>query len=230
VILAAWSRDGEIAVQVVDAGKISAALVRPEAASPAVPVADSTGFWASAFSPQGLLVGMKNGHLWLYSPHAKDARPTELLTTSATETQPMWSPDGRWLAYTSNSTGRLEVHLRPFPGPGEAITVSTSGGSSPAWNPNGRELFYIEPGQEQDRMMAVSLAAPGRPNRATALFSFARGGLLLGAAVLTPYAVAQDGQRFYAVRRLRRTSTPVTQVNLILNWFEELKAKAPARR
>jgi hypothetical protein len=106
------------------------------------------------------------------------------------------------------------------------VAVSTDGGSSPAWNPNGRELFYVEGGRERDRLMVVSMAAPARPGRPGALFSFSRADLSLGGGVLTPYAVAPDGLRFYAVSQPKRAAAPVTQINLILNWFEELKAAA----
>jgi eukaryotic-like serine/threonine-protein kinase len=224
VILAAWSRDDQIAVALVDAGRISAALIRPDVASSSEPVADSVGFWPSSLSPEGRLVGMKGGDLWVYTPRAKGAGPTRVLTTIGAETQPMWSPDGRRLAYTSNTTGRPEVYVQPFPGPGDATMVSTHGGNSPGWNPNGRELFYIEPGA-QDRMMVVGVPPAGQLGKPNALFSFAQGELFLGTIVLTPYAVARDGQHFYAVRQPPQTSVPVTHINFILNWFEELKTK-----
>jgi hypothetical protein len=225
VVVAAWSRDNRIAVQAVDAGRITAAVVRPDATVPAVPVADSTGFWASSWSPDGLLAGMKGGHVWLYRPARPDETPIQLPGTRTGEAQPVWSPDGRWLAYTSSVTGRLEVYLRPHPGSGEAILVSTNGGSSPAWNPNGRELFYVEPGVEADRMMAVRFDAAGRAGAPEALFPIPHGELLLGPAVLTPYAVAQDGQRFYAVRHPRRAAAPATEISLVLNWFDDLRPR-----
>jgi hypothetical protein len=228
-IVAAWSRDNRIAVQVVDAGKVTAAVVRPDDASPAEPVGGSNGFWASSWSPDGRLVGMKDGHLWLYTPGDAASRPAEVMATKAIETQPVWSPDGRWLAYTSNATGRLEVHARPFPRTGEAVMVSLNGGRNPAWNPNGRELFYTEPGTDRDRMMAVSMATPGRPGTPAPLFSFPHDGLFVGTAILTPYAVSPDGQRFYTVRSLPRAPARVTDINLVLNWFEELNAKIRVR-
>ena len=115
--------------------------------------------------------------------------------------------------------------MRPYPGSGAATLVSTNGGSSPAWNPNGRELFYVEPGAEADRMMTVRFDAAGRATTPEALFPVPRGGLLLGPAVLTPYAVARDGQRFYAVRHPRRAATPVTEISLVLNWFDDLRSR-----
>jgi hypothetical protein len=104
--------------------------------------------------------------------------------------------------------------------------VSASGGSSPAWNPDGRELFYIEPGdplQPQDRMMAVAFGAAGRPGRPDALFPFARGSIFLGTGVFTPYAVAPGGRRFYAVGQVSKTSAPVTEIHVVFNWAGALK-------
>jgi hypothetical protein len=65
-----------------------------------------------------------------------------------------WSPDGRWLAYISNESGRYEVYVQPYPGPGGKSQISTEGGTEPAWNSNGRELCY----RSGDKMMAVEIA------------------------------------------------------------------------
>jgi serine/threonine-protein kinase len=225
VVVAAWSRDDRIAVQVVDGGRITAAVVRPELESPAAPVSGSAEYWASSWSPDGRLVGMKGGHLWVYSPGASDPPRSELFTSQAIELQPMWSPDGRWLAYSSNATGRSEVYVRPMSGSGEAVTVSADGGSSPAWNPNGRELFFVESSQGHARMMSVDVSTPRAPARPAPLFTFPHDRLFLGASVLTPYAVAPDGRRFYAVRQPAPLRAPVAEIQLILSWFDELRLK-----
>jgi serine/threonine protein kinase len=230
VMVAAWSRDDQVAFQQVESGRITAAIVRPDAAAPVRQLTDPAGFWASSWSPDGHLVGMKGGHLWCYPPNATGTGSLEVAATTALETQPAFSPDGRWLAYTSNATGQPEVYIRPFQVPGEPVTVSTKGGSSPAWNPRGRELFYLEPGAKGDRMMAVDVTSPARPGRPVALFSFAQSEFVLGGGVLTPYAVAPDGRRFYAVRQPQRSPKPVTEVTIVLNWFEELKVKAASVR
>ena len=224
VVVAAWSRDDRLAVQVVDAGRITAAVVRPDLESPAVPVAGSASFWASSWSPDGRLIGMKGGHLWVYTPDGNDPPRSELFASQDNELQPMWAPDGRWLAYMSDATGHSEVYLRPVPGPGEPITVSTGGGSSPAWNPNGRELFYVETGQGLARMMSVDVSSPSRPGKPRPLFSFSPDELYLGAGVLTPYGVSRDGQRFYAVRQPASQPASVTEIRIVLNWFEQLRS------
>jgi hypothetical protein len=103
--------------------------------------------------------------------------------------------------------------------------VSTGGGSSPAWNPNGRELFYVESAEGLDRMMTVDLAVPGRPGRPRPLFALPPGRLFLGLGVLTPYAVAPGGQRFYAVRQPAPLRAPVREIRLVLGWFDEIQSK-----
>ena len=226
VVVAAWSKDDRLAVQVVSAGKIVAAVVRPELGSTAVPVSGSTSFWASSWSGDGRLIGMKGGHLWVYPSGGVPAPESELFASSATELQPAWSPDGLWIAYSSNATGRSEIYIRPASGVGAPIPVSTEGGTSPAWNPNGRELFYVESGQGQDRMMSVEVARPGRPERSRPLFAFSRDRLVLSYGVLTPYAVAPGGRRFYAVRQPAPLRAPVGEIHLVLNWFDELRLKA----
>jgi serine/threonine-protein kinase len=232
LVLGAWSGDDRLAVGVVDAGKITTVVLRPDAAAPAVSVANSTGFWASSWSPDGRLAGMMAGDVWIYS-NPGVTNPMALMKTPTEEFQPAWSPDGRWIAYSSGATGRSEVYLRPYPGPGEAILVSVGGGGSPAWNPDGRELFYIEPatpGQPQDRMMAVAFAPPGRAGKPDALFSFTSGTVFLGTTVFTPYAVAPGGRGFYCVKQLPKSLPPVTEVHVILGWFDDLKVKVPATR
>jgi hypothetical protein len=111
--------------------------------------------------------------------------------------------------------------------------VSTGGGASPAWHPNGREIFFVantdRPGTQ--RMMAASFA-PGSPpaiGTAKELFQFDSTELFLDCEPLRCYDVSPDGQRFYATRALRAsTPPPVTHVSLMTNFFEELKAKVPA--
>src|SRR5258706_2718859 len=74
--------------------------------------------------------------------HPKPGKPELFLGTPAVEVSPVFSPDGRWLAYMSLESGGPEVYVRPFPGPGGKWQVSTGGGVMPVWSRNGRELFY----------------------------------------------------------------------------------------
>ena len=80
-----------------------------------------------------------NEHIWIV-PRSGEAEP--FLRTRFNERYPEFSPDGRWLVYSSDESGRDEVYVRPYPGPGHAIQISTVGGSSPGWSRDGSEIFY----------------------------------------------------------------------------------------
>ena len=86
----------------------------------------------------------------------KPGKPTPFLNTPATEIVPAFSPDGRWIAYVSIESGRSEVYVRPFPGPGGKWQISTAGGTYPVWSPARKELLYATP---DNRIMAVPYAA-----------------------------------------------------------------------
>ena len=146
------------------------------------------------------------------------ARP--LLQTQFNEFGGRISPDGGWLAYTSDESGQNEVYVRAFPEMDNKVQVSANGGSQPVWASNGTELFYRSPGD----MMAVSvtrgetlvLASP------KALFSdqFANPGIKH-----TNYDVSRDGKRFLMLQGDARN---LTSLNVVFNWFEDVKRLAPA--
>ncbi len=135
---------------------------------------------------------------------------------------PEFSPDGHWLAYVSNESGRKEIYVQPYPGPGGKWQISTEGGSEPMWNPKGKELFY----RSGDKMMAVDISTQpgfvaGKPRQ-----------LFEGDYVPDPYAranydVSPDGQRFLMLKPSEQTGNAPTQINVVLNWFEELKRRVP---
>ena len=148
-----------------------------------------------------------------------DSAPVALIATEFQEHSPSLSPDGHWLAYVSNESGRREVYVRPFPNVGAAKwQVSTSGGSEPLWANSGRELFFKNRNAE---LVAVSVQS--RPAfrilSSQPLFSV-RG--YYTETVHTSYAVSPDDRSFIFVRRLR---TDEGRLVLVLNWFEELKSR-----
>ena len=151
-----------------------------------------------------------------------DAGPSNrpLLTGPAFEGGGQLSPDGKWLAHTSNETGRMEVYLRTFPGLERRWQVSTDGGSYPRWNPNGREIFFFT----EDRMMSVSFAASPQPSLSSPLMLF-RGTFSKGNSTTIPhYDVSPDGQKFLFVKE-----DPAAGGGLVViqNWFRELERLAP---
>jgi serine/threonine-protein kinase len=142
------------------------------------------------------------------------------LLTPFDERSPRFSPDGKWLAYVSDESGRNDVYVQPFPGPGPKWLVSTEGGIDPVWSRDGRELFY----RQGDQMMAVTVApkgefSAGRPQR---LFE-----IRFDAADNGPnYDVSRDGRWFV----MPRSDQGLVQgeMQLVLNWFGEVTARAQA--
>jgi hypothetical protein len=123
--------------------------------------------------------------------------------------------------------------VRPYPGPGTPQQVSFEGGTSPAWNPGGKELFFLSESNQAGRrkMMAVEFDGRTTPGRTTPLFDFDPTVLPIACNPNRCFNVAPDGQRFYAVQQGTPPRAPVvTHINLIPNWFEELKANVPVKR
>ena len=156
----------------------------------------------------------------LMLPLEGEQRPSPIVATPANERSPSLSPDGQWLAYVSNESGRDEIYVQPYPGPGERVTVSTVGGQEPVWSPDGRELFY----RDGYKMMVVSVTSDPEFAIGTATLLFEE------PFVMEPppsgsqfYDVAPDGQQFVMVQQ---TSRP-TELIVVLNWSEELKRLVP---
>ena len=153
-----------------------------------------------------------------------------LLHSTASETNGEISPDGRWLAYESNESGRPEIYVRPFPNVETARhQVSTGGGTRPLWSRTGRELFYyVAP----DTIMAVPVRLGadfrwGLPSR------WSKGRMrALAVNAGRHYDVSADGQRFLL---LKDAPTPdgqkpaAPEIHLVLNWTEELKRLVPTK-
>jgi Tol biopolymer transport system component len=124
-----------------------------------------------------------------------------LLASQAAEGWPEVSPDGQWLAYASNASGRYEVYVRPYPLQGAPVVVSLAGDISPAWHPGGGKLFYVEAAYESQskaRMMVVEFAggAPARVGSPRPLFEFDVARPWFVCRPIRCYDVARDGRRF----------------------------------
>jgi Tol biopolymer transport system component len=160
--------------------------------------------------------------IWVLRQSDHKAQP--FLRTQFNEAIPRFSPDGHWLAYISDESGRFEVYVQPYPGPGGKYQISTEGGTEPVWNPTGKELFY----RSGDKMMAVEIAtqpnfSPGKPRM---LFE---GRYELSPVLVNNYDVSPDGQRFLMIKASEQaSSSSLTQIVVVQNWFEELKQKVPA--
>jgi eukaryotic-like serine/threonine-protein kinase len=158
--------------------------------------------------------------LWLLPLEGK-REPQPFLTTRFKESTGAFSPDGRLIAYESTESGRAEVYVQAYPAGGSRWQVSTDGGSEPLWTRNGKELVY----RAGKKLMAVPMSpdpgsAPGKP---AVLFEgdFSSGERSPG------YDVAPDGQRFYFIQQSKQADAQV-KLDIVLNWFEELKHRVPA--
>jgi len=155
--------------------------------------------------------------LWTLSP---DGKATPFLITPFNKSQGRFSPNGRFMAYSSDESGRREIYVQPFPGPGEKVTISTNGGSYPVWSRDGRELFF----RQGDAMMVVDVMTTGRVFRATRerqLFTAKDLGFREG------FDVSIDGKRFLMVHR-EAGSSP-TKLDVVLNCLRDLPRSKVAK-
>jgi serine/threonine protein kinase/Tol biopolymer transport system component len=156
----------------------------------------------------------------------KPGTPTAFLNTPANEFGPMFSPDGAWLAYTSDESGRNEVYVRPFPGPGGKWQISTGGGIYPTWSRTKRELLYVTSNQ----LMVVSYSVEGGSFRADKPRSWSSRGLVIRPRQRS-YDLHPDGERV-ALEPAPETPTTAKQDKLVFvfNFFDELRRLAPTTR
>jgi len=159
--------------------------------------------------------------IWILSLD-DERRLQPFLNTRAREYNPTFSRDGRWLAYTSNESGREQIYLHQCRGGQRKIQVSTEGGVAPVWSRDGRELYYAN----GNRMMVVPITpepefSVGRPEL---LFE---GPYEMGGNYGQGYDVSLDGRRFLMIKK---SDDPGVQLIVVQNWFEELKRLAPPER
>ena len=183
------------------------------------------------WTPDGKeLIGLKDRDIWVVADLGGGAGRRPIVTSTAEERYPALSPNGRWLVYGSNESGRFEVYIQPYPGPGDRVTASTDGGDNPVWHPGGRELFFLSRADATGvrHMMSVSLQ-PGlglRPGPPRPLFPFRDPDLRFAANPFSGFEVAPDGEHFVTTQAVPSPPLPpVTQIHLVLNWIEDVKAK-----
>ena len=146
------------------------------------------------------------------------AKPTQVLASAFDNGSPSLSPDGRWLAYAANESGRNEVYVRPYPGPGGRWQVSLDGGTEPIWSPRGGEIFY----RNGDAMMTAAVRTqPGfEVTGRTKLFTGQYG---TAAFRDHNYSVTPDGSTFAMLQGI--VGGPEQALVVTLNWFDKLREK-----
>src|SRR5262249_6912754 len=154
--------------------------------------------------------------IWVLSTEG-DRKSQVFLKTPYTENAGRFSPDGRWLAYISNESGRYEVYVKPFPGPGPRLPISTDGGIEPLWSRDGHELFYVN----GDKFMAVDIS-PGPALGAGTPHVLFTGRYEISRNGVTAYDISPDGRRFLRVQATEAEQN-LRQISVVVNWLEELK-------
>jgi len=188
-----------------------------------------------SFTPDGRTLvytelNAKTGYDLMAIPLEGDRKPRILLQTPFNDRIAQFSPDGRWLAYLSDESGRYEVYVQSFPGPGGKQQISTDGGTEIFWAKNG-ELFY-RVGTNGERMMAVDFETNPtlRARKPRLLFEghYASNGI--NGSLSPNYSVSADGQRFLMLKAMDQPqSAPLNQIQVVVNWLEELKQRVPVR-
>ena len=176
-----------------------------------------------AWSPDGRSLLFMDRHprtgwdLWLLDL-GKGGEPRPVLRTPFQEILPSLSPDGGWMAYVSDESGRMEIYLQRFSDPGERIRVSADGGTLPRWRGDGRELFYLS---ADARLVAVPVDLTGTPEVGTPQRLFGLGSAV-GVDVLDRYDVIADGQRFLTIDSVQGSGS---EVIVILDWEARLSER-----
>ncbi|HET8546928.1 MAG TPA: hypothetical protein VFL57_02950, partial [Bryobacteraceae bacterium] len=185
---------------------------------------------ASSWSPDGRVIAFTqvspDTGADVYVMNIDNRTPRAFVQTRFAEGSPRFSPDGRYIAYTSNESGRNDIYVQAYPGPGAKIQVSTEGGTDPVWKRNGGELYY----RDGDKMMVAGVSTSGSFNasKPRLLWSgqYAHG---LGSACGPPgttssnYDITADGERFLMIKHEEEAPR---RINVVVNWTEELKRAA----
>jgi Tol biopolymer transport system component len=231
---ALWTPDGS-RLTFSSAVKGSRALfsIDPDGSRPAEPLTptnlfEGVGAFPNAWTSDGRSLAFTyDGEIWVLSLDGKADRRRLVTSPGVISAQADFSPDGRWLAYSTFPD--RQVYVQPYPALDRRVQVSTVNGSSPAWRRDGRELYYVEDasadGPRKIRVMAV-------PITTTPTFSAGTPRVLFEGAFridgpFRGYDVTPDGQRFLMVREVPQQPARVSQMVLVQNWLEELKRLVP---
>jgi len=226
-----WSADGRFVVFAASGGTF--AVQADGGGTPVQLTRSSNQQWPGAFSPDGKwlvfteLISRARGEIRIMPVEShlgqlRSAEPQPVVTVSNT-TDPRFSPDGRWLAYSNAEGGAYQIYVRAFPEMGRRVQISNSSGSRAFWSRNGRELFYRT---EDQRIMVVNYTVKGEafiPQRPRS-WSDRRIANIGGAANLD---LAPDGKRFIVLIPAEVTDASESQrdVTLVMNFFDEVRRR-----
>jgi serine/threonine-protein kinase len=190
---------------------------------PSVMLERKHGTAVESWSSDGRYLALTEAHpstgldIWIF-PIGEE--PVPFLVTPADENAAQFSPNGRLVAYQSNESGQDEVYVRSFPESLAQWKISTDGGTAPVWSRDGTELFY----RQGEDLMAVSVETDadfsvGRPELVVS------GNYVADASGHPSYDVMPDGQSFVMIQR--NSEAALTEIHVVLNWFQELNRLVP---
>jgi serine/threonine protein kinase len=147
------------------------------------------------------------------------AKVQAFLQSTFNQSSPRFSPDGHWVVYSSNESGRGEVYVQPYPGPGGKWLISTEGGEYPLWARSGREIFF----RSEDKIIVVPVETQPTFKAGTPRMLFRGGNYVM----LQNYDVAPDGQHFLMIKE-KEAPASSKEVRIVLHWTDELKRIVPS--
>lgn len=173
----------------------------------------------TSFTPDGKMMAMQqSGDLWIL-PFDNNRMPQPFLQSPANEFNSTFSPDGRWMAYVSDESGKNEVYVAPFPRRDGKWQISTGGGFGPLWSRNGKELFYVN----GSSLMAVKVSS-----QSTFDYSVPKKLCDIPASIQI-FDISADARQF-VVLSAKTLQFTMPQVDVVLEWFQELKGKFAANK
>jgi Tol biopolymer transport system component len=187
------------------------------------------GYSSSAVSPDGKMLLLRAsanaGDVWSLSLDG-DHKTKSLISGQQNQSQAYFSPDGRWIVYMSVESGQPEIYVEPFPPTGSKYQITTTGGMSPLWSPDGKQIFYIGITGPQRQLSSVDVHT--QPS-----FGFANptklpiGRIASRAAMNRPYDITPGGKEFLIVYRDSNAfeAPAQRQIRITLNWLEDLKRR-----
>ncbi len=184
-----------------------------------------SGLYPTSWSTDGRWITVWSGSSDIYVLEVESGELEPYQTSEFGEFNPSFSPDGRWVAYDSNESGRLEIYVRAFPAGGGKWQVSDGGGALARWSEDGSELFY----RTDDGVVAVDVNGSGTNFEVgtprtlfTGPFLGGINGIAVGGFVFPDYTITGDGEHFVMFAGREETSRP-TSVRLVTNWFDDLR-------
>ena len=175
--------------------------------------------------PDGrILLTKMSGPLSVIEVLSMDGVRTTEIVIESDAGSPVVSPDGQWIAYHANESGQNEVYLDRFPQLGDRRQISASGGRVPLWSPDGSELFYRSIDGRQVFKVAISTEPRLTLGASEMLFEE---DYLAAVGTTRPWNLSSDGQRFVIIKNDPGDATASPEINVVLNWSEELKARVP---